>query len=185
MTPLQYKRIRSLSFSLGLAIAVSGCTSLIQKSQQLSREGRYDEAISLLQERLEKAPTDQSVRIALENTKEDSLNFWSSKAERELQAGRTDAARELIEQAAALNVQPRRVTQMRERLELLVARDDRMAQAQQAYVKGYFEQATNAISAVLAQTPMHAPARQLKRQLRERAQTKHLNSTLPSSFPGD
>lgn len=183
MTPLQHKRIRSLSFSLGLAIAVSGCTSLIQKSQQLSREGRYDEAISLLQERLDKAPTDQSVRIALENTKEDSLNFWSSKAERELQAGRTDAARQLIEQAAALNVQPRRVAQMRERLELLVVRDDRMAQAQQAYAKGHFEQASSAVSAVLGQTPMHAQARQLKRQLRERAQTKQAAVTaLGSQF---
>ncbi len=164
-------RIRPIACAGVLGIVMAGCTSLIQQTTQLTREGKYDQAISLLQERLEQTPNDQGVRIALENAKEDSLNYWANKAERELQSGRTDAARELLDRAAALGVQPRRMAQMRERLEFLVVRDARLAEAQQAFEQGNYERADAAVSAVLAQSPMLATARQLKRRLRELADT--------------
>lgn len=186
MKPSQHRcirRIRSFSFSLGLALVVAGCTSLSQQTTQLALEGRYDEVVSVLQERLAQTPNDQGLRIALENAKEDSLNFWANKVERELQAGRTDAARELLDRAAALDVQPRRMAQMRERLELLILRDARFAEAQQAFAQGNFEQANAGVNAVLAQTPTHAAARQLKRRLRDVAEANQTTAaTLGPQF---
>lgn len=186
MKPSQHRcirRIRSFSFSLGLALVVAGCTSLSQHTTQLALEGRYDEVVSVLQERLAQTPNDQGLRIALENAKEDSLNFWANKVERELQAGRTDAARELLDRAAALDVQPRRMAQMRERLELLILRDARFAEAQQAFAQGNFEQANAGVRAVLAQTPTHTAARQMKRRLRDLAEVNQTTAaTLGPQF---
>ena len=136
------------------------------------RLGKHDQAVALLQGGVEQSPQDRSLRLALENTKEDSLNYWTNQAERELQAGRSDAARQWLERAAASAVQSQRVAQLRRRLDGLIAQDARLAEAKQAFEQGNWDVADAAASAVLAQAPNNATARQIKRKLRDMAESK-------------
>ena len=154
------------------ALCLAGCSNLPQEASDLVRQGKHDQAVALLQGGLEQSPQDRKLRLALENTKEDSLNYWTNQAERELQAGRTEAARQWLERAAAVGMQSQRVAQLRQRLDGLSAQDTRLEQAKQAFDKGNWEQADAAVSAVLAQSPNNATARQIKRKLRDMAESK-------------
>ena len=154
------------------ALCLAGCSNLPQEAGDLVRQGKHDQAVALLQGGLEQSPQDRKLRVALENTKEDSLNYWTNQAERELQAGRSEAARQWLDRAAAVGVQSTRVAQLRQRLEGLIAQDARLEQAKQAFDKGHWEQADTAVSAVLAQLPNNATARQIKRKLRDLAESK-------------
>ena len=63
-----------------LAAAITGCSNLPQEASQLMRQGKHDQAVALLHDGLEQSPQDRSMRLALENTKEDSLNYWTNQA---------------------------------------------------------------------------------------------------------
>ncbi len=157
-------------FVVGLAL--TGCSNLPKEASDLMRQGRHDQAVALLQSGVQQSPQDRSLRLALENAKEDSLNYWTNQAERELQAGRGEAASQWLERAAAVGLQTQRVAQLRRRLESFNAQDARLLEAQQAFDKGQWAQADKAVTAVLAQAPNNATARQIKRKLRDMAEIK-------------
>ena len=154
------------------ALCLAGCSNLPQEAGDLVRQGKHDQAVALLQNGVQQSPQDRSLRLALENTKEDSLNHWTNQAEREIQAGRSEAARQWLDRAAAVGVQSQRVAQLRLRLDGLIAQDARLLEAKQAFDQGNWEQADAAVSAVLAQSPNNATARQIKRKLRDMADSR-------------
>lgn len=168
---LSYPR-RIATLAVFAALCLAGCSNLPRDALDLVRQGKHDQAVALLQGGVEQSPQDRSLRLALENTKEDSLNYWTNQAERELQAGRSQAARQWLERAAAVGVQSQRVAQLRRRLDGLVAQDARLIEAKQAFDQGNWEQADAAVSVVLAQSPNNAMARQIKRKLRDMAESR-------------
>ena len=170
MNPTHTQRMATVAVAAALCLA--GCSNLPQEASALVRLGKHDQAVALLQGGVEQSPQDRSMRLALENTKEDSLNYWTNQAERELQAGRSDAARQWLERAAASGVQSQRVAQLRRRLDGLIAQDARLVEAKQAFEQGNWDVADTAASAVLAQAPNNATARQIKRKLRDMAESK-------------
>ena len=138
---------RMATLAVAAVLCLAGCSNLPQEASALVRQGKHDQAVALLQGGVEQSPQDRSMRLALENTKEDSLNYWANQAERELQAGRSEAARQWLDRAAAVGVQSQRVAQLRQRLEGLIAQDARLEQAKQAFDQGHWEQADAAVSA--------------------------------------
>jgi len=170
MNPTHTQRMATLATVAALCLA--GCSNLPKEARELMRQGKHDQAVALLQDGIQQSPQDRSMRLALENTKEDSLSHWTNQAEREIQAGRSEAARQWLERADAAGVQSQRVAQLRRRLDGLIAQDTRLAEAKQAFEQGHWEQADAAVSAVLAQSPNNATARQIKRKLRDMADSK-------------
>jgi len=154
------------------ALCLAGCSNLPKEARELMRQGNHDQAVALLQDGIQQSPQDRSLRLALENTKEDSLNHWTNQAEREIQAGRSEVARQWLERADAAGVQSQRVAQLRRRLDGLIAQDTRLLEAKQAFDQGNWDQADTAVSAVLAQSPNNATARQIKRKLRDMAESR-------------
>ena len=172
MNPNYPRHLATLAALFCLGAALTGCSNLPQEASLLMRQGKHDQALALLESGVQQSPQDRSLRLALENTKEDSLNYLTNQVERELQGGRSEAASQWLERAVAMGVQTQRVAQLRRRLEGLIAQDARLLQAQQAFDKGLWRQADTAASAVLAQSPNNATARQIKRKLRDMADSK-------------
>ena len=170
MNPTHTQRMATLATVAALCLA--GCSNLPKEARELMRQGNHDQAVALLQDGIQQSPQDRSLRLALENTKEDSLNYWTNQAERELQAGRSEAARQWLDRSAAVGVQSQRLAQLRLRLDGLIAQDARLLEAKQAFDQGNWEQADTAVSAVLAQSPNNATARQIKRKLRDMADSR-------------
>lgn len=164
--------LRLATVAVAAALCLTGCSNLPKDASDLVRQGKHDQAVALLQGALEQSPQDRTLRLALENTKEDSLNYWANQVDREIQAGRSEVAREWLERAAAVGVQSRRIAQLRQRLDGLIAHDARLQEAKQAFDKGNWDQADVAVSAVLAQAPTNATARQIKRKLRDMTESK-------------
>ena len=164
--------LRLATVAVAATLCLTGCSNLPKDASDLVRQGKHDQAVALLQSAVEQSPQDRTLRLALENTKEDSLNYWANQVDREIQAGRSEVAREWLERAAAVGVQSRRIAQLRQRLDGLIAQDARLQEAKQAFDKGNWDQADVAVSAVLAQAPTNATARQIKRKLRDMAESK-------------
>jgi general secretion pathway protein D len=172
MNPNYPWRPATLAALFFMGVALTGCSNLPKEANELLRQGKHDQAVALLQGGVQQSPQDRSLRLALENAKEDSLNYWTNQAERELQAGRGEAASQWLERAAAVGLQSQRVAQLRRRLESFNAQDAWLLEAQQAFDKGQWAQADKAVNAVLAQAPNNATARQIKRKLRDMAESK-------------
>jgi outer membrane murein-binding lipoprotein Lpp len=115
MNPTHTQRMATLATVAALCLA--GCSNLPKEARELMRQGKHDQAVALLQDGVQQSPQDRSMRLALENTKEDSLNYWTNQAERELQAGRSEAARQWLDRSAAVGVQSQRLAQLRLRLD--------------------------------------------------------------------
>ena len=103
--PGRVRRAR-ITLWLAAAVALTGCaTTLVERAEQLSRQGQYEQALTLLGEALRQHPQDPTLLTAHSRQRERVLTQVLTQADLALAAGRTSEAERLLERLHALDPQ--------------------------------------------------------------------------------
>ena len=149
---------------LGLLAGCAGTPS--ERAGDLSRQGRYAEALALLDAAPEADPqardARRATRLRIEQT---AVAQWLAQAERARAAGRLEEARALLQQAATAGPLPARGAALQRDVERSERLDALVKQAQDELRRGRKEEGRAALDAVLREAPGHAAARALLAQM--------------------
>lgn len=114
-----------------LATLLAGCaTTLIDESDRLAREGRYEEAYQQLDQALQRRPDDTALRTAHARQRDRVVVQLLAQCELALAAGRVDEAERLVERARAMDGQQARLPALQ--LQIVQARQEQQRQAEAA-----------------------------------------------------
>ncbi|HYA58885.1 MAG TPA: tetratricopeptide repeat protein, partial [Burkholderiaceae bacterium] len=157
--------------ALALATVLTACaTSPIQQSRDLWSEGRFEEAVALLQEASKKDPDDRRLLAAYHRQRDLAFSQLSIAAESALAARRLDEAKSLYERALRLDPNSERAKDGLARIALAHQLDSDFTEAQRLAEQGHTAEAEAKLRQIVATEPSNRRARQLLRQLRERQQ---------------
>lgn len=174
MTSTPRSRPRALAATLALAALAMGCADTRYRSgaDRAWAAGRYEEAVSTLQEGLKAHPESVSLRAALIRSRQDAVGQWIEQSAVLQQAGDWDGARALLERAAKLDPDQPRTRALLQDLQLAQSQDRALAEAQRLAGAGKPEAALDLISRALKDNPRHAKLLALRRQFETEARTR-------------
>ena len=147
------------------AAVLAGCSTPIETANQLARAGRYDEALTLLQQAAKQNPGDEQVRLRLLRERNARAQQLLLQAEGARAGGRLAEAKRLVDAAEALDGVHPRVTSLRAELDRTAARNQRLDTARQAFKARRFDAAAAIAGEVLAEEPGHPGAALLRQQI--------------------
>jgi len=154
-----------------LVATLSACsTSPLQQSRTLWSEGRFEEAVALLQEASTKNPDDRNVLAAYHRQRDLAVAQLLLAADAATAGRRFDEAQSLYERALRLDPNSVRAKDGVAHIALVRRLDAEFAEAQQWIQQGRTADAEARLHKIIGTDPAHRPARQLLRQLRERQQ---------------
>jgi general secretion pathway protein D len=161
----------SLASSLAAAMVLAGCAaqSAFREGQDFVQRGQTQEGMAKLQEAIALDPTSAEYRLAFLRTRDRAVATAIEESQRQLAQGRTDAAEAQARQALAIDGSNDVALAMLRRVELQRRQDARLRLAEEAWRRGDADAASTAVRAVLLESPAHARALTLKRDIDEKA----------------
>jgi general secretion pathway protein D len=159
------------ALATALLAAMAACsTSPVQQSRTLWEEGRFEDAVLLLQGASSKDPDDRSLMAAYHRRRDLALSQLSVAADSALSAHRLDEAQDLYQRCLRLDPNGDRARDGIERVALARRMDGYLAEATQSMQEGRNSAAEGRLRQILAAQPQNHAARRLLEQLRERDQ---------------
>lgn len=168
MKPRTFVRLTTF---LVIAMALFGCAGELafRDGKSLLAAGKHDEALAQFEQATKESPDNLEFRVAYRTARETTLNRLVTEAQREHDAGRLDAAEKLYRQAQRLDANNLRVTAGLAALDKSRRHAALLAEATSLLSKGDLEGADQRLARVLTESPQNTEARELKRQLEEKA----------------
>jgi general secretion pathway protein D len=156
---------RSSALLVIVLVLTAACAAPQDRAQTLAREGRHAEALAALDDAAR--GTAPSPTLAAERARlvANAVYPWLAQAEWARQGGRLADARALVQQALALDARNTRALALQQEIERSERQEAALAQAREDARAGRTEGARRALEALLRETPRHASARALLRQL--------------------
>jgi len=156
---------------LTLLAALAACaTTPISESQTLWSEGRFEEAVLLLQDAAKKDPDDRRLLAAYHRRLEVALSQLSVASESAISAHHLDEAQELYQRALRLDPNWEPAKAGLDRIALARRLDAVFAEAADLAKAGHPAEAESRLHQILASDPEQRDAKRLLQQLRERQQ---------------
>ena len=152
---------------VALILAACAAQQVHREGVALLEQGKYEEAVSKLEEATRKAPDDMAYRTDLRRTREQVAGRLLMEANAERVAERFDSATRILERV--LRIDP---SNARARVGLETVAIDRhhaaaVAEAQAQFKKNDYEGAKEILKNVLLENPNNGPALLLQRQINE------------------
>lgn len=164
------------------ALWLSGCASAVRDAEQLNQQGRFDQALGVLQAAHERDPADTATRTAWLRQRELTLTSLASRADLARSAQRYDEMAQLLARMEAIDPAHPRVAGLRAE----VARQQRIAeglqQARDAQRQGRSDAAREALRRVLDESPGHPAARRMLGALNEARKPAPLPAALGEAY---
>ena len=179
---ISFRRAAFLTPTVLLLTLAAACASVEREADELSRSGRNEEALVVLQAAAASAPTDHGLSAAVMRQKETTFNQLAYQADLARSSGRLEAARPLLDKMAAIDPTHPRTEALRTELDRARRHDRLLAEARAAMVAKRFSEADEAVRQVLAESPGHPAARQLAMKLREQRPVDAPARTLGPAF---
>lgn len=160
-----------LTYLALMAMALFGCAGELafRDGKSLLAAGKHDEALTQFEQATKESPDNLEYRMAYRTARETTLNRLVGEAQREHDAGRLDAAERLYRQAQRLDATNTRVTTGLAALEKSRRHAALIAEASSLLARGDLDGADQRLARVLTESPQNMEARELKRQLEEKA----------------
>jgi len=171
---------RALAGALAVSFlfALASCASSpVSQSQDLWSEGRFEDAVVLLQQASDKNPEDRSLLAVYHRRRDLALSQLTIAADSALTARHLDEAQDLYQRALRLDPNWQRAKDGLERLTLARRLDGYFADASKWAEEGRNAAAEGRLRQILAAEPGNRAARHLLQQLRERQQEAAETST--------
>jgi general secretion pathway protein D len=161
----------SLASSLAAAMVLAGCAaqSAFREGQDFVQRGQTQQGMAKLQEAIALEPTSAEYRLAYLRARDRAVATAIEESQRQLAQGRPDAAEAQARQALAIDGSNDAALAMLRRVELQRRQDARLRLAEEAWRRGDADAASTAVRAVLVESPAHARALTLKREIDEKA----------------
>lgn len=153
------------------ALVLGGCAgnAKYQEGQQLTQQGRDEDALIKLQEAVAAEPRNAEYRAALIRTRDRLLARLFEDAERAVATGQTESATRLYRQILALDPANARARAGLVRLEREPRHAKWLSEAEALQTKGDVEGATQRLRQILNENPEHVAARALLRTIADSA----------------
>lgn len=169
---------------ISLLLALGGCAGQAahQEGIDLLARGRFEDALSRLQEAAEAAPSNLVFAQAYRNARQRIIRRWLGDAQAERGAGRPERAEALYQRVLRLeSAQPEAEAGLQE-----LQRDRRhlelLAEARRLLDAGEREAARRQLDQLLREDPRHAEARALRRQVDAGSQDPLMTPALRGKF---
>jgi general secretion pathway protein D len=162
-----------------LCAGLAGCAATpVSQSHDLWSQGRYEDAVLLLQQASQKDPGDRPLLASYHRLRDQALAQLYGAAESAQATHRFDEAQDLYQRALRLDPVAPRAREGLESVQLGRRLDADFAQARALAEQGQDGPAQAALRRIVAEDPNYRPARRLLQQLRERERAPQANTAL-------
>lgn len=166
--PAANRAAARLAATLAAALLAACATPPAQQSQDLWRQGHYEEAVQLLKDAVKKDPNDRSLLAAYHRRRDEALSQLAVAADSALAAQRLDEAQDLYQRALRLDPNWSRARNGIDRVALARRLAALAAEARKLADAGRYTEAEDRLRQVLTADPSNHAARRLLQQLHER-----------------
>ncbi len=168
MSRLGARGISRLSLILFLAGSLLGCTAAgvsVQRGEELSAAGRWEEAVQFYMEAAKQEPQNLEVRIGLAISLQNASEQVTQQAERLLNDNRLDEAAAAYRRALSYNSENTGAQTGLERIAVRRQVEDRLSFAQARIDQGEWRAAQNEVAAALRLDPENPRAKAMQQQI--------------------
>ena len=158
------------TIAIGMALLLVACaTPALHDADELSLEGRQEQALAVLQAARARDPGNHALQAAEQRQRELTISVLANQAASARAGGRIDIAKDLLARLELIAPSHPRTVGLRDELGRDAMHDQMLKDAAQAFDAGRVEEAQAKLRDILAESPGLPAARAFQQRLSERA----------------